>query len=145
MSVVLMFSPEQKFQSSKWWCMSCVQFVCVCVRVLSVCLCMTESQWQGCSWGRRSSTMTEWGRPTAEWHAHHVSLLLHRHTQPHIHTQKQQQQQQHTKHIMATNKSAWILLKPLAVNHCPTIKNTHKTQRRACMATQNGDVITPVV
>ena len=64
--------------------MNCVQCVCV-----SVCVCVFIYAWvqQGCSWGRHSGTMTEWGRPAAEWHAHHVHLsLTHTHKHTHTHT-----------------------------------------------------------
>jgi len=106
--------------------MSCTQFFFV------VCLFMHE-WWRGCSWGRRSGTMTEWGRPAAEWHPHHVSLLLaHAHTIPHL--------QLYTHLAMSLNKSARLMLMPLAVKGCPTLKETLKREG-VWNAIQNGDII----
>lgn len=106
-------SRKSSFYPSQPWCMSCVQCARVC---LCVCLCMSESWWRGCSWGRHSGTMTEWGRPAAEWHAHNVSLSF---------------TNTHTHFTISLNKSAWIMVLPLAVKHCPILKHTHKHRRES--------------
>lgn len=76
---VLLFSDEitTSLQKSNIWIVS--------INMLGLFV-MHESWWQGCSWGRHPGNMTEWGRPTTEWHGHHVSLcFLHTrtHTTPH--------------------------------------------------------------
>lgn len=57
--------------------------------------------------------MTEWGRPLQNDTLITSASLLHTHF------------------TMSLSKSAWIMVMPLAVKHCPTLKHTHKHRRES--------------
>ena len=89
--------------------------------VYSVCVCMSVFV---------SLLMHEWVMVTgllvrqALWHYDRMRSARCRMTrsprQPHTHTRT------HTHFTMSLNKSVWIMVMPLAVKHCPTLKHTHK-------------------
>lgn len=53
--------------------------------------------------------------------------------QPPFHTYTHTSTHTHTHFIPSLNKSAQIMVMPLAVNHCPTLQHTHKIKEIVCV------------
>lgn len=95
------------------YCFLCVQYTCVCV---SVCLFMHE-------WVMVTGLLVR----QALWHYDRMRSPHYRMTR----SPCQPLFRVHTHLTMSLNKSAWIIVMPLAVKLCPSLKHTHKQRRES--------------